>query len=189
MLDHEISPYAPDYIDEILHTMHPANSKSYIVPAIFLNAVLFLISLNNILSCVLPPVIVDAAKQSPLFSTFGPSAQHPHLNIHASVKLCWSYTFLIVCAQLAVFGMVIECREAGKLKARIKGERAQAKASTRRANGKAVYTNGNGHAKGAVELDSKTLKYEDQWHVSKRLWHLEASDEDSTRTSELVTIL
>ncbi|KAL9070056.1 MAG: hypothetical protein Q9161_005112 [Pseudevernia consocians] len=173
--------------------MHPAISKSYIVPAIFLNPVLFLMSLNTILSRLLPPVIVDAAKQPPPYSTFGPSAQHPHLDIHASEKLCWSYTFLIVCAQLAAFGRVSGCREEGRVKARIKGKRAQAKAGACEENRKAVYMNGNGHANGAVEHGSETRDHEDREDDSPgldpRLWHLEASDEDSTITSDSETML
>lgn len=139
--------------------MRPAISKSYIVPAIFLNPVLFLISLNTLLSRVLPPIIVDAAKQPPPYSTFGPSAQHPHLNIHASEKLCWSYTFLIVCAQLAAFGKISECREQGKVDARMKKERIKAEADARNEVGKAVHINGNGHTTRTVEHDSETQKY------------------------------
>lgn len=173
--------------------MHPAISKSYIVPAIFLNPVLFLMSLNTILSRCLPPVIVDADKQPPPYSTLGPSAQHPHLNIHASEKLCWSYTFFIVCAQLAAFGRVSGCREAGKVKARLKRERAQEKAGVRKENKEAVYTNGNGHACGAVECGSETPKHQGQQDgflgPDPKLWHLEASDEDSTNTSDSETIL
>ena len=139
--------------------MRPAISKSYIVPAIFLNPVLFLISLNTLLSRVLPPIIMDAAKQPPPYSTFGPSAQHPHLNIHASEKLCWSYTFLIVCAQLAAFGKISEGREEGKVDARMKKERIKAEADARNEVGKAVHINSNGHTTRAVEHDSETPKY------------------------------
>ena len=115
--------------------MHPAITKSYIVPAVFLNPVLFLLSLNTILSRVLPPVIVDAAEQPPPYSTFGPSAQHPHLNIHASEKLCWSYTFLIVCVQLAAFGKVSQCRDASEAKAKMKREHNLARTGARKDDG------------------------------------------------------
>ena len=168
--------------------MHPAISKSYIVPAIFLNPVLFLIGLNTLLSRVLPPIMVDAAKQPPPYSTFGPSAQYPHLNIHASEKLCWSYTFLIVCAQLAAFGKISECREEGKVDAGIKEERIKAEADARNEVGKAVHMNGNAHTTRAVEHDSETPKYRNQeaglLALDPTLWHLEASDEDSTKTSD-----
>ena len=105
--------------------MHPSISRSYIVPAIFLNPVLFLMSVNTILSRLLPPIIVDAVKQPPPYSTFGPSAEHPHLDIHASESLCWGYTFVMVCAQIVAFGRVSDCREAGKARARTKKERSR----------------------------------------------------------------
>ncbi len=172
--------------------MHPAISKSYILPAILLNPILFLMSLNTILSRVLPPIIVDAAKQPPPYSTFGPSAQHPHLNIHSSEKLCWSYTFLIVCAQLAAFGRVSECREESKVKVRIKRESTQAKAGAHKRHGKLVYMYGNGHAIGGFESGLGDSKDELQADVSlgtDPVRHLEASDEDSTKTSDSETIL
>ena len=150
-------------------------------------------SLNTILSRLLPPIIVDAAKQPPPYSTFGPSAQHPHLNIHASEKLCWSYTFLIVCAQLAAFGRVSGCREAGRVKARMKGKCAQAKAGARKEDRKAVHMNGNGYTNGVVGHCSKTPEHEDQDEdfpaLDPKLWHLEASDDDSIKTSDSETIL
>ena len=168
--------------------MHPAISTSYIVPAIFLNPVLFLISLNTILSRVLPPIIVDAVKQPPPYSTFGPSAQHPHLNIHASEKLCWSYTFLIVCAQLAAFGKISDCREEGKVEVRMKEERIKAEADARNEGGKAFHMNGNGYATRAVEHDWEPPKKEDReagrLAPDPTLWHLEANDEDSTKASD-----
>ena len=163
------------------------------MPALFLNPVLFLMSLNIILSRVLPPVTVDAAEQPPPYYTFGPSAQHPHLDIHASEKLCWSYTFLIVCAQLAAFGRVSECREESKLKARMRRKRIQTKAGARKDNGKGFYMNGNGHAIRVVEHGSKTRKIEDQedgsFGTDPTLWHLEASDEDTTTANDSKTIL
>ena len=173
--------------------MHPAISKSYIVPAIFLNPVLFLMSLNTILSRCLPPVIVDAAKQPPPYSTLGPSAQHPHLDIHASERLCWSYTLFIVCAQLAAFGRVSGCREAGKVKARMKRHRIREKAGVRKGYKKAVYTNGNGHAYEVVGHCMETAEHHDHENgylgPDPKPWHLEDSDEASTKTSDSETIL
>ena len=136
----------------------------YMVLAILLNPVLFLMSLNTILSYVLPPVVVDPSKGTPPGPTFGPSAQTPHLNVHASEKLCWSYTFLIVCAQLAAFQRVSERRAADKImNARIKREHAQAKFGARNETGISIHANGNVHA------GSKAAKHEDQNRaVSKR---------------------
>ena len=94
--------------------MHPSISRSYVIPAIFLNPVLLLMSINTVLSRVLPPIMVDAVVQPPPYSTFGPSAKHPHLDVHASESLCWSYTIFIVCAQLLAFGGVSARREEQK---------------------------------------------------------------------------
>ena len=161
--------------------MHPAISKSYIVPAVFLNPVLFLLSLNTILSRVLPPVTIDAAEQPPPYSTFGPSAQHPHLNIHTSEKLCWSYTFLIVCVQLAAFGKVNECREESKAKARMKREHILSRIGTRKDNGNMACLNGSCHAIRVIEIKD----HEDgSFGTIPRLWNLEASGKDSTKTSD-----
>lgn len=166
--------------------MHPSISKSYIVPAIFLNPVLFLMSLNTILSRFLPPVIVDAAKQPPPYSALGPSAQHPHLNIHASEKLCWSYTFLIVCAQLAAFRSISGCREAGKKKAKMKRERAQTTGGVWNDSEKAVYMNGNRHANGSVARSSGTPQHHlngscpgpdpKLCHLEKEIFHINGNN-------------
>lgn len=78
-----------------------------LLPTIFLNPVLFLHSLNTILTRLLPSL--DGHE--------GNSAQ-PHLDIHASESLCWSYTFLIVWAQMAAF-----LRLEGRLgKGKVEGE-------------------------------------------------------------------
>ena len=63
-----------------------------ILPTIFLNPVLFLHSLNTILTKLLPT----------MNGYEGNSAQ-PHLDIHASESLCWGYTVLIVWAQMVAF--------------------------------------------------------------------------------------
>ena len=161
--------------------MHPAISKSYIVPAVFLNPVMFLLSLNTILSRVLPPVTVDAAEQPPPYYTFGPSAEHPHLNIHTSEKLCWSYTVLIVCVQLAAFGKVSECREESKAKARMERERILAKTAARKDDGDVDCLNGSCHAIRVIEIED----HEDgSFGTDPSLWNLEASGKDSTKTSD-----
>lgn len=103
--------------------MHPSVSTSYIVPAILLNPVLFLMSINTILSRILPPIWVDAAVQPPPYTMLGPSPEHPHLDIHESDCLCWGYTILIVCAQLVAFGRVSGRREEGKVRARAKARK------------------------------------------------------------------
>lgn len=152
--------------------MHPAISKSYIVPAVFLNPVIFLLILNTILSRVLPPVTVDAAEQPLPYSFFGPSAEHPHLNIHASEKLYWSYTVLIVCVQLAAFGRVSECREESKAKARMKREHVLAKSGACKDDGNVDCLNGSCYAIRVIEIED----HEDgSFGTDPRLWNLDAS--------------
>ena len=91
--------------------MHPSLSASYLLPAILLNPVLFLHSLNAILSRLLPPIAVASTTQPLPYSRFGPSASHPHLDIHASETLCWSYTILIMIVNMIAFGRISDVRE------------------------------------------------------------------------------
>ena len=77
---------------------------SFVLPAVLLNPVLFLHGLNAILSRVLPPIAVpNTSTQPPPYHPLGPSAENPHIDIHASDSLCWSYTGLILVAQLVAF--------------------------------------------------------------------------------------
>ena len=103
--------------------MHPAISSSYILPALFLNPVVFLHGLNTIISRLLPPIIVSTAPvQRPAYSLLGPAATHPHIDVQNSENLCWSYTAVMICAQLVAYGRVMKFREAGKEKQRRKEE-------------------------------------------------------------------
>lgn len=103
--------------------MHPIK-RSYLLPAIFLNPVLFLHNVNTILSRILPPVVVPVAKQPPPFSEFGPSANHPHLDIHSSEFFCWSYTIIMVFAQLVAYGRISQFREEDRKRRRVKEDAA-----------------------------------------------------------------
>lgn len=92
--------------------MHPSLTSTYLVPAIFLNPVLFLHSVNTILSRMLPPVAAAGTVQPPPYSPLGPSANYPHLDVHASDNFCWSYTIVMVLAQLFAFSNISSHREA-----------------------------------------------------------------------------
>lgn len=141
--------------------MHPALSTSYLLPAVFLNPVLFLHGLNTILSRIIPPVVVSGAVQPAPYSTFGPSANYPHLDLHASDNLCWSYTVVMICAQLMAFGRVHRLREESKEKRRLNREHAEAGktaslgTSIPRPNGHAIGHSSNpksaGNANGSVK--------------------------------------
>ena len=88
---------------------------------------------------------------------------------------------MIVCAQLAAFGKVSGCREAGKEKERLrKKERTQGKRDTRKGNRKVVYMSGSGqyHQNG------------DRFGTNPQLFRLEAaSNEDSAKSSDSEIIL
>jgi hypothetical protein len=85
-----------------------------ILPTIFLNPVLFLHSLNTILTKLLPSL-----------NGYEGNYAQPHIDIHASESLCWSYTALIVWAQMLAFlrfDRLREERETARIK---KGARPQ----------------------------------------------------------------
>ena len=90
---------------------------------------------------------------------------------------------MIVCAQLAAFGRVSVCRERGKMRARIKRELTQGKVTACKRDGRVIYVNGDGHTVGVV------VQEDGSFGSYPRLWHLEASDEDSTKTSDSETTL
>jgi len=92
--------------------MMPTNlTTTYLLPAILLNPVIFLHSINTILSRLLPPVLAATTPQPPPYSRLGPSATSPHLDMHVSDNLCWSYTVFMVLAQLVAFGRVSQRRQ------------------------------------------------------------------------------
>ena len=86
-------------------------STNYVIPAVLLNPILFLHSLNALLSRLLPPITIDAPLQPPSYYPLGPSAQHPHIDMHVNDNLCWSYTLVMVFAQLVAFGRISRARE------------------------------------------------------------------------------
>lgn len=128
-----------------LANMHNLIRTSYLLPAIFLNPVLFLHTLNTILSRILPPIVVSATTQPPPYSDLGPSACHPHFDIHSSESFCWSYTIVMVCAQLMAFGRVSRCREQGRERRRIKEELALA-------NSRPLLNGDTKHVKGRTDV-------------------------------------
>ena len=105
-------------------------SRSYVIPALFLNPILFLHSVNAILSRILDPIFIhNVAVQPAPYTVKGPSAQHPHLDIHASDQLCWSYTLVMVGVQLIAFSGIQTRRERWKEAIKCKKEAERLKKS------------------------------------------------------------
>ena len=159
--------------------MHPAISTSYLLPAILLNPVLFLHSLNTILSRILPPIITATTVQPAPYSTLGPSANHPHVDMHTSDNLCWSYTVLMVCAQLVAFGSVSQSRAEGKEKQERKEEKRLAQMEAKLSEGQP--RNGhcrgmNGHGEnGFADLSTVESHMSDETEDEVILWYASTS--------------
>ncbi len=170
-----------------IRTMHPALSKNYIVPGLLLNPILFLWSVNTILSRLLPPIVVNAAVQPPPFYPLGPSAEHPHLDIHSSERICWSYTAFIVCANLAAFERVNGRRQEAKERVRLRKERA------RKTFIEAKLLNGDGKdVNGALILVNGAMKHEEQEDSAasqsgQAQWHTEGSDTERSNSANSET--
>ena len=102
--------YSAYFIVRLSTIMFTTATSTYFLPAILLNPVLFLHSLNTILSRILPPVVAAAEIQPLPYYNLGPSANYPHLDCHASDSFCWGYTILIVSVQLLAFGRISQSR-------------------------------------------------------------------------------
>lgn len=79
---------------------HSLLSTTYIVPAIFLNPVLFLHSVNTVLTQILPPL-----NDRPWSHTA------PHIDVHSSGGACWGFTMIMIIAQLVAFRKVGKARQ------------------------------------------------------------------------------
>lgn len=147
-------------------------------------------SINTILSRVLPPIIVDASIQPPPYSTFGPSAEHPHLDIHASESLCWGYTIFIVCAQLVAFGRVSERRGKQKELATIKKAREQPDHTSRESRSLKLPNGDKGKGVGVSkkeDADSEQGGYSSCAESDLDSRHTDRSDESyGTTDSEII---
>ncbi|KAI9763343.1 MAG: hypothetical protein M1840_000608 [Geoglossum simile] len=87
-----------------------ALSTSYLLPAVLLNPVLILHTLNSLL-CRLLPSFAD--QPLPTWSdptTWGPHGTPPYLDVHSSANFCWAYTICMVCLQLFAFERVSQGR-------------------------------------------------------------------------------
>ncbi|KAI9892821.1 MAG: hypothetical protein M1814_000980 [Vezdaea aestivalis] len=95
---------------------HPSSlTRTYLLPALLLNPVLVLHSLNTMLAHALPST-------TPPTSWIGAPPANAVLDMHASGRVCWSYTLVMVCAQLVAFGRVSAGREERREVERLKRE-------------------------------------------------------------------
>ena len=135
-------------------------SRSYIIPALLFNPILFLHSLNTILSRILPPILIpNVAVQPAPYTAKGPSAQHPHLDIHASDRLCWSYTIVMVGVQLVAFSRVQTRREERRERIKRKKEAGKQKRSEEIGWGLDGGSDETCHkSTGAVSLNGRSLE-------------------------------
>ena len=111
-----------------IHHCHPppltmaSITKTYLLPAIFLNPVLILHTFNTILSRM-PTTLAASSSPSQSIPFYGPSATQPYFNVHDNDNLCWTYTFFMVGVQLVAFGRVSGIRnEDRRVKAQQKRE-------------------------------------------------------------------
>ncbi|KAI9715589.1 MAG: hypothetical protein M1812_005893 [Candelaria pacifica] len=154
----------------------PPLSSTYLLPALFLNPVLFLHGVNTILSRALPPIPSDFP--TPPLSNWGPEATLPHLDLHASDNLCWSYTVFIVGVQLVAFGRVSQRREGirerkEELRLRKEAERMKINGGGESENRKALNGIANGNGKLSKEITQVRLLEE---HADDTGWD-ETDDE------------
>ncbi|KAI9681612.1 MAG: hypothetical protein M1829_000809 [Trizodia sp. TS-e1964] len=95
-----------------LSTSMPALTTTYLLPALMLNPVLLLHTLNTLFSRILPPpaALLLLQPQPPHLPAWGPWGT-PHIDVHSSQGVCWSYTVVMVGLQLLAFGRVGILRE------------------------------------------------------------------------------
>lgn len=98
----------------IINKMPTSFALTYLLPAIVLNPLVVLHSLNTFASHFIPSAMAIAVSRSPhkCFEVLGPPGNHdPYLDIHASDQLCWSYTAVMVVLQVLAYRRVSDNRE------------------------------------------------------------------------------
>ena len=156
--------------------MYSSLTTSYLLPAIFLNPVLFLHSLNTILSRILPPIVVSASVQPPPYSMLGPSGNHPHIDVRNSDNVCWGYTAVIICAQLVAFDRVSTSRAKMKEARKRKREEQKRGRQTRDTAEIDIPWKENGSVKKAGDKS--------KWEAKKDFQILEGDETEVTEVTE-----
>ena len=115
---HRYSKSGPSPLRGRCPTIRPTMSSltaTYVLPALLLNPVFILHTVNTIVSRIPHTLPASAIATAPL-PPLGPHATLPYFDMHANDSLCWSYTAVMVGAQLLAFGRVSGVREAGRRK-------------------------------------------------------------------------
>jgi hypothetical protein len=93
----------------------PGISTTYLLPAIVLNPALILHIINTIFSHFIPPPPTISFSPHATMERLGPlPGSPPYLDMHTNDQLCWSYTAIMVVAQVFAFGKVSDNRIARK---------------------------------------------------------------------------
>jgi len=96
--------------------MAEAMKTSYLVPAILLNPILFLHSINTLLAQLSPTTLNPSNAALPFTIDSLKNWPEHKVDMHSNDNLCWSYTMVLVCAQCWVFGKVLSARERKKIR-------------------------------------------------------------------------
>lgn len=97
-------------------------SSNYFLPAILLNPVVVLHSINTYVSYAYPSNVALSPSPHAYLSALGPDpSTQPYLDMHDRGNLRWTYTLIMVCAQLLAYLNFGTNREKKKAKARRQG--------------------------------------------------------------------
>jgi len=98
-------------------------TSSYFLPAIFLNPVVILHSMNTYFSYRFPPISTLSTSHHPTMEKYGPlPGSMPFFDVHGSENLCWTYTLIMVFAQLFAYTNISSRRLRKKSKLRRDGK-------------------------------------------------------------------
>ena len=100
-------------LNERAPTTMTSITRNYLLPAILLNPVLLLHTVNTIVARI-PTTLASSATPPEAMPFYGPTATSPYFDMHANDNMCWSYTIFMVGVQLVAFGKVSGNREAGR---------------------------------------------------------------------------
>jgi len=99
-------------------------TSSYFLPAVILNPVVMLHAVNTYFAYTFPPTLSVSASPHSTIGKFGPSpGSAPYFDVHSSDQVCWTYTIIMVIAQVLTYIKVVGNRVERKAKLRRDGNR------------------------------------------------------------------